>query len=97
MIFTYPAEQYITHKKLESIMLGKETMNIEELLAAAEQIEILFSDQKYTNKFIHVISKIETYNDIISALYRKNHNTISEEDFDEYKKKYGRNNGSPSL
>ena len=49
-------------------------------------IEILFSDQKYTNKFIHVISKIEAYNDKISALYRKNHNTISEEDFDEYKK-----------
>lgn len=38
MIFTYPAEQYITHKKPESIMLGKETMNIEELLAAAEQM-----------------------------------------------------------
>ena len=38
MIFTYPAEQYITHKKPESIMLGKETMNIEEFLAATEQM-----------------------------------------------------------
>ena len=47
-------------------------------------IEILFSDQKHTHKYNHVVSKLDYYNSKISELLNKNNGVLSEDDFKLY-------------
>ena len=48
-------------------------------------IEILFSDQKHTYKYQHVISKLESYDNKISDLKKRTNGVYKGDDFKEYR------------
>ena len=47
-------------------------------------IEILFSDQKDTHKYNHVVSKLDSYNSKLSKLLKNNNGILSDDDFKLY-------------
>lgn len=66
--------------------LGGRTDNQDITHELIHHIEILFSDQKHSHKFNHVITKLNFIDSQLSKLLKKNNGILSDKDFEQYQK-----------